>query len=212
MLRPDDNIETLVDLVHIRDEREALPATLQGVLDLHDADWSVRPIISLRGEWDFFWRRFLSPEDLSMVRGREMPDGLLNLPNGWRGAMVNGQVLDESGFATLRLRVLNFPTDRPMALRLNTINAAYRLWANGRLVAASGRLGQDASEELPRQALQLVTLPAVPVSTPHIDLVLQTSRFHFLPHGFGPLEIGPEDVVYADQLRRWAAVMLVAPG
>ena len=186
------------------------PSAMQGVLDLHDADWSARPTISLRGEWDFFWRRLLTPEDLSAVNRREMPDALLNLPNGWRGTVVNGQVLDDSGFATLRLRLLNFPADRPMALRLNTINAAYRLWANGRLIVASGRLGTDASEEQPRQALQLVTLPAVSAADPHVDLVLQTSRFHFLPHGFGPLEIGPEEAVRADQNRRWAVAMLVA--
>lgn len=164
-----------------------------GVLDLRDFDPETMGPARLDGAWEFYWDRLLTPQDLA-ANPAPSPSGLLSLPGTWRGMPVDGERLGGTGQATLRLRLRLWPEANTLTLRLFDIPMAYRLWANGQLVAMNGVVGTDADSETPLRSLVLATI------TPegeNLELVLQISNHHFraggVPEGLllappGPLE------------------------
>ena len=106
------------------------------------------------------------------------------------------------GQATFRLRLLPGTGDSQLALRLFAIHGAYRLWANGKLIASSGGVGHDEATETPHLSLVLATLES---HAAPIELVLQISS-HTLRRGgvLHPIELGLSDQLEQKHVRTWA--------
>lgn len=139
---------------------------------------------------------------------RPQPTGYFSLPGGWRGKEVDGQRLSNTGQATYRLRLLTEQNSNRLTLRLFDIHEAYKLWANGKLVAQSGVPGTSAATEQPARSLVLADIP---FQGQPIELVLQVSNHHFRQGGVtesilaalpGPLERA--------QARDWALSLFFA--
>ncbi|WP_174410698.1 sensor histidine kinase [Desulfovibrio psychrotolerans] len=164
-----------------------------GVLDLRGFDPATMGPARLDGAWEFYWNRLLTPQDFAASTAPS-PSGLISLPGTWRGMLVNGETLGGTGQATLRLRLRLWPEADTLTLRLFDIPMAYRLWANGQLVAGSGIVGTDADSETPLRSLVLARIAP---EGEDLELVLQISNHHFraggVPEGLrlalpGPLE------------------------
>jgi signal transduction histidine kinase/CheY-like chemotaxis protein len=111
-----------------------------------------------------------------------------------------GQHLPGQGRATLSLTLLMPEQALPLALALPDIHSAYRLFANGRLLAAAGRLGDDAAGERAVFARKVVPLPAAQI----IDLTMEISNYHHFEGGIGhAIRLGPaEPLTRAASLRQ----------
>ena len=181
------------------------PTAQQGVIDLSGSDEVLTASsIDLDGEWAFHWQQLLTPEDF---RGPQppAPSGYLHLPGAWNGLDVGGTHIDGEGYATFHLRVLTGPASGGLALHLGTIESAYRLWANGMLVAENGVIGTNTAAETPAQSSRLVRLPP---DRP-LELVLQVSNYHYREGGvLSPIELGTPERMESAQLRKWATVSL----
>ena len=171
-----------------------------GVLDLRSFDPVTMGPARLDGAWEFYWNRLLTPQDLS-ANTAPSPSGLISLPGTWKGMLVNGEKLGGTGQATLRLRLRLWPGANALTLRLFDIPMAYRLWANGQLVASNGVVGTDADSETPLRSLVLASI------TPkgeNLELVLQISNHHFraggVPEG---LQLAPPGLLEAERDRTW---------
>ncbi len=178
-----------------------------GVLSLsaHDLDGE----LSLEGPWEVFPNALLSPADFA-VPNPPTPGGFLRFPGAWKG--VAG--LTNRGEATLRLRLIPPPGERRMTLRLMDVHIAYRLWANGDLVAQSGVPGRSKETETAHRSLVLAPLV---LSGAPVDLTLQVSNHHFRRGGVAePILLSPPGVAEAARLRGWVlsaffcGVLLVA--
>ena len=91
------------------------PRAVQGILDLRNWDFEQDGVLSLEGEWEFFWQELLSPEDFKGDDAAERT-GYILVPGVWNGYAPqngNGQKLPGEGYATDRLVVLT-NTDDPM--------------------------------------------------------------------------------------------------
>lgn len=176
----------LVLALRTASEVPAAPRAQQGVLDLREWSFAHGPV-KLGGDWEFHWEQLLVPEALTAPPSA---DELIEVPSRWSGHRVDGVELDGSGYATYRLRILAPPTDDPMALKLDVIGTAHRVWVNGELLASSGQVGTGLDGSSPAYLPQVVELP----SAQTLDLVVQVSNFHHRSGGiwedilFGPLE------------------------
>ncbi|MBN1535031.1 MAG: response regulator [Spirochaetes bacterium] len=154
----------------------------KGVLDLREADFSTTGPLEMKGEWEFYWCRLLSPGDFSSKHKPEM-SGFITLPSTWNGFIVNGRTIHGDGYATYRLRVR--VGDHPglrLAIKIPDLLTAYDLWVNGILVASNGKVGTSRNSMTPQIKPQIVVLPS---RLNDIDIILRVSNFF---HRYGGAE------------------------
>ena len=125
-----------------------------GVLDLENWEPDRDGVLSLSGEWDFFWKRFVSyPE---AAGGSLKPDAVVDTPGVWNNYKIDGRKLPGFGYGTYRLKVVNVPEGIPLALRIPTFSTAYELYINDRLVSSNGMVGADEKHFEPGYLPQVV--------------------------------------------------------
>ncbi len=152
--------------------------------------------LSLEGPWAVFPHALLSPADFA-VPNPPRPEGFLRFPGAWKGAAG----LSNRDQATFRLRLIPPPGERRMTLRLVDVHIAYRLWADGTLIAQSGVPGRSEKTETAHRSLVLA--PLVLRGSP-VDLTLQISNHHFRRGGVAePMLLSPPDVAEAARTRTW---------
>ena len=186
---------------------DTMPKAVDGVMDLRGVDLMKDGPIPLNGEWQFYWDRLLTPQNLTTDSNLQ-PSGVFVLPGVWRGQAHDDLTLSRKGQATFRLRLHVAPNEDPLELKLVDLQMAYRLWANGTLVAESGVVGRTAEEETPQRSLRLATV------TPKdgvVDLVLQVSSHHFRTGGIPePIIIASAGVLEMQRTQKWALALFFA--
>lgn len=104
----------------------------QGVLDLRNWD-SEGEVISLTGEWSFFWGEYFKASELAELDVSEINQHenlqYLSLPGTWN---VQRAYYPIYGHATFVLNVL-LPDEATYVLEVPELNNRYRLWLNGEL-------------------------------------------------------------------------------
>ncbi|MGP0584300.1 sensor histidine kinase [Paenibacillus timonensis] len=136
----------------------------------------------------------LSPEAIQNRLARDgNHDRWIRIPSSWRGYRLDDQQLNGTGFATYRLVIQLSEQDRNerLALRLPTIFHAYKLWANGELLAEVGVVGQDKRSVTPQLATRLVFFQP---ESDTVELVMQVANFHHKRGGITKvIELGGND-------------------
>ncbi|GFE59943.1 sensor histidine kinase [Geobacter sp. AOG2] len=182
----------------------ANPLARQGGLELGGHDLGRDGPLRLDGEWEFYWGRLLAPKDFHGPHAPEK-NGYLSLPASWNDFKLNGKKIGETGYATFRLRVLPGPGRRELALRLFDIPSACRLWVNGALLAASGRVGTSTATEVPGPSVLLARFPS---TGEPLELILQVSNYHSRVGGVtSPILLGDAGAIEAGQVRRWGMAL-----
>ncbi|WP_207263854.1 7TM diverse intracellular signaling domain-containing protein [Desulfovibrio sp. Huiquan2017] len=210
------------------------PQAESGVLDLSTYDPAALGPAALDGQWEFYWDRLLSPNDFAPNGDAPGTTGYLAFPGTWQGFRLDGKKLDGTGQATFRLRIKLWQHARRLELkkldgtgqatfrlriklwqharrlelRLFDITMAYKLWADGELVAQSGTVGTDAETEIPRRSLVLAEIEP---KGSDLELVLQVSNHHFRQGGvLDSIEIAPPGPLQRAQNRHRAISFLFA--
>jgi len=142
----------------------------RGFLDLSDHTFADSGLATLDGDWAFYWGQLLTPEEAAAVP----PSGYMPVPGGWNGAQVGGAALPADGYATYRLQVRVADPNRSYGLAIRYMGTAYRLWVDGRLVAANGTVGTTPETSQPE--LLPVAVHFTP-QEPVVNLVVQVSNF-----------------------------------
>ncbi len=183
------------------------PRARQGIIDLSTVALSGSEPVRLDGEWEFYWKQLLTPDDFRRARSLPVP-AYFSLPDSWNNFKLNENKLGSAGYATFRLNIMPGPGNRELALRLVELDSAYKLWANGTLIVENGVVGTDAAGEIPRQAVQLPRFTIRDEGRP-IELVLQISNFHYREGGISSsIELGQSRTVEQNQLRTWVLALL----
>lgn len=110
----------------------------RGVLDVSGSP-SRAGVERLDGEWAFYWDRLLRPADFS--GGSPPPDAYMRLPSTWTRSRLHGRPVPSVGDATFRLTVVHPWAGRELGVKLMKINCAFELYADSRLIAKAGELG-----------------------------------------------------------------------
>lgn len=150
-------------------------------LDLRDQPWSPGSIHTLDTEWDFYWQHFLDPE--LPVNSSLKPDNQpipFPVPAAWNNPPDGFPEFPGTGFASYHLTVFIPPGMENIFLSIPDMASAYRLYNHGRLIAENGRIATQKHLEVPAYQPKLVSLtPLQYDDRAELDLVLQTSNFHY---------------------------------
>jgi signal transduction histidine kinase len=150
------------------------PGATAGVLDLSNWDLEKRGVVSLSGEYEFYWQQHLNPEDFRSP-GHPEKTGFIRVPGSWNGLTIGGHTLTGTGYATYRLTVMLTGTSSVLALKFLDMGTAYTVFADGVRILAVGNAGTTPELTAPGYAPQVVDV--VPTSR-RLELIYQVSNFH----------------------------------
>lgn len=165
-----------------------------GTLDL--SQWNGETVLSLSGDWDFYWNRFLDENNLS---NNPTTDLKVKLPSVWNGLVVDGTQLGGMGYATYRLHVTGAEAGIPLAMRIIPFSSAYEMYVDDNLIAASGKISTLANGFLPQYVIQTVTFTP---KNGEFDIILHISNFVYARGGaWNPICFGnSENINHMSQL------------
>ncbi len=188
----------------------AAPKAQGGVLDLSAWDLPRQGPLRLAGEWEVRWGQLLTPQEFAASGQRAE---LAHVPGPWSKTRPGQELFSSTGAATYRLALRRDQGFGGMALHLGGISSAWRLWADGRLVAECGTPGLEAALETVRLASTVVPLGLAgePQGRNELMLVLQVSNHHFRDGGvLGAPMFGPAEALQEHYGRRAALALCLA--
>ena len=156
-----------------------------GRMDLSGWDFEKQGIVTLSGEWGFYWTRFLHSQG-PLDKQAPAAERYISVPSAWNGFDNGEGGASGHGFATYRLLVHLKPSSRKLALKIPDLFTSYNLYVNGKKMAQGGRPGQDPDSMIPGLAPQLVILDHV---GENLVIDLEVSNFH---HRLGGAIRAPE--------------------
>ena len=184
------------------------PRAVGGLLDLGAWDFRRDGPIGLDGEWEFYWSQLLEPGDFLGSDGAG-DAGRINLPRAWNGYKVEDRKLAGDGYATFRLKVKNSVRDTDLALGVPIMCTAYKLWANGDLLAENGRVGRSYRGMVPQYRPQVVSL----MKEGDLELIVQVSNYMHRKGGiWESIKIGTEEQIQGRRDRRMAFQLFLFGG
>ena len=114
------------------------PRAIKGFLDLSKYDLHRKGPLRLEGEWEFYWKKLLSPGDFQKET-KPSPDNFQNIPSSWNGVSGKGHKIEGAGYGVYRLRIrLNPAQRRGLALFSLEQGTRFQVWINDRPVGGRG--------------------------------------------------------------------------
>lgn len=129
--------------------------------------------VNLSGEWEFYWKQLLTPNDFSV---KTMSETYANIPHQWGDMKLEGKSLSEFGYATYRLTLLvpNEEIGQYQAISLPNIASSYRIWIDGVLSESVGKVGKTEEASQPANSSKVISF--TPKSS-KVEIVIQVSNF-----------------------------------
>ncbi len=174
----------------------ANPISEKGVLDLREWDFEKDGTLDLKGEWAFYWQKFL---DHGSIAEHE-PSTFINSPGMWRQGEINGVPIPRIGYGTMQLRVLMGKRPHNLMLEIPGIYTAYELDVNGKTKATRGIIGKTEMLSEPQFGTQT---PIIYSDTSTLDIIIRISDFDRGSGGINlPISIGTmEDILFQDKFQ-----------
>jgi serine phosphatase RsbU (regulator of sigma subunit) len=146
----------------------------KGVLDLSQKSINDLGIVDLVGQWEFYWAQLLEPSDFET----DLPSIPLyaKVPGSWEDILTSGVNTSAKGFATYRLIVKTSKQDSVYGIKINRIDASYRLWVNGKLISSAGKVAKVKQEYTPKWSRKE---KIVNTSEQDLEIIVQVSNFDF---------------------------------
>lgn len=160
------------NLLHSNFSNNSLQAK-KGILDLRKWDFEKNGPVKLDGEWEFYWEKLYTLEDITNIF---LNKTYFKIPHTWNDKLIDGQTLDGDGFATFRLRIL-LPENSPaLAIRSQQQATAFQIFVNGNSTLGSGIVGRSESESIPHTVPAIGYVPDFKMQD--MEVVMQISNFH----------------------------------
>ncbi len=150
------------------------PVAVKGVLDLSDWDFLKDGPVNLNGEYEFYWKQLVQPEDFFTATPPKRT-GFIKVPSFWNTHKVAGEKLPGIGYATYRLRILLKEPEDHLALKILEISTAYAGYINGKQVCLTGAVGKTRASTIPRYRPRIVDFET---ESSQIEILFQVSNFH----------------------------------
>lgn len=148
---------------------DGIPDAKNGILDLRKS--TLTDIISLDGEWHFYWNQLIGP---SSNHTQNQKYEIINFPFRWENYELNGKKLPAYGYASYTLTILLPKTAEPLRIIVPEMYSAYSLFINGKKVAKNGQVSDNEEDFIPYWQYQSVDLNESPDT---LNMVLQIANF-----------------------------------
>ncbi len=146
----------------------------RGILDLSKRKNDGLKTIDLKGEWSFYWNKFLDPKSvLSGAIPKE--DGFLKVPSSWKKSEFGNELMAPKGFGSYLLRVKGVPQKMALYFYPGRVKQTSKVFLiqGGRadVIFEAGIPGNKVDKELPQL-----------LSTKKQKVVLEKGDFTLLIH------------------------------
>ncbi|MEQ6121540.1 response regulator [Reichenbachiella sp. MALMAid0571] len=176
-----------------------IPIAKKGILDLRGWNFSEQPAINLEGEWEFYWKEYLSLED---IESRQESKVYRQFPKLWQNDSVGGNLITPEGYATHRLKVILSSITPELSISIPQLYSSYFLFINGDFVTSNGHVGVSKETSLPHWQPQTNDLR---VTSDTLDIILQIANFRHSKGGASKnLAIGTKDFLQSVNKRTQA--------
>ncbi len=168
------------------------PKSMDGVLDLSSWSFEKNGIVTLKGEWSFYFNQFLTHEDFEKgVDVLPIPIEIPSTPT----SMASVKPFPENQFyGTMRL-VIKLPEHtKPYALRTDIVLTSYQLYVDGNLYGEVGKVGTDRESSTPFYSILNTYFQP---ESDEVELIYHTSDFWA-----GDISIAAPKIGLASQISR----------
>ena len=142
---------------------------VDGVADLSHVDFKTTESIPLSGDWEFYWDQLLQSSDFQK---KEIFDKkTAKVPGAWSVGENGG--IPSQGVATYHLMIVYPKTLKDPAIRIQNVSTAYKVYANGQLLADVGNITKKASDFINEEKLSILALPS---NAETIELIIQVGN------------------------------------
>ena len=155
-----------------------MPKAVQGTLDLEGWDFAVSGPLILEGEWQFYPYQFLAAGDPRDVATDTC--GFIVAPGLWNTFNIDTEPMGAYGYGTYRLITHVKETDIDYGLQIPDFATAYRLFINGKEVAANGEPGTSRLTSRPQWRPQVAIFQT---DTPDIEILIHVANFAHVKGG-----------------------------
>lgn len=160
-------------------------------IDLSAWDFDKAGIVNLNGNWEFYWNKLYTNEDLKLDLIK--PDIYATVPSVWNNYKINGKSLPGFGYATYRIKIKVDAPNKNMALKIRTMSTAYKLYIDDTLIASNGVVGTKAETFIPEYKPLVVNF--VPGKS-EFSLIAQVSNYSYARGGmWHNIQIGTFDQI-----------------
>lgn len=111
-----------------------------GTINLHEAQFTSKDIHKLRGEWKIVWNEFVDPN--IDFYARDNYTDLVTVPQTWTHKNIGQKYIGSQGYGSLMLDILTPDDVKELAIETTYISSAFKIYANGQLIAQNGVPGQ----------------------------------------------------------------------
>lgn len=181
-----------------KEELNKRPVAKSGVLDLRDWNFKKQGIVKLDGQWEFYYKQLLTPEDFK-VQQKVKKTGLINIPGSFKNYKFGNEKLNSQGYATYRLKVLVNDSEDLYAIKTQFIQAAHKLWVNDRIVVQCGEVGKTKNETDGKLATRLGSFYN---NTNEFEIVLQSSNFQYGVPEIDSILLGSESQISEERAKK----------
>ena len=174
------------------------PTAVKGIIDLTSVNFLSQRLVLLDGEWEFYWKQLLSPSELSRESG-DLQRQFAPAPSTWNELAAKGYNVEPRGYATYRVKILVPEKGAVYGIHVFSLISAYRIWADGKLIGESGKVGiSDKVMDHRWKPGEYYFVSSSGVA----DIVIQISNFRCYLGGFWtPVEFGYSDTMAS--IQRW---------
>jgi signal transduction histidine kinase len=175
---------------------------IKGILDLRGIENPDHFIIRLNGQWEFYWKRMLRPNDFKA--GNIKPDYYGNVPSYWTDYPTDSVKTEKFGYATYRLTVLfSKGFNKPLAIDLPVFDSSYDIYLNGKYYGGNGTPGKSADETKPEYRRNFFRFN---IETDSVKIIINVANYSLRRGGFWlPVKLGTFSEVQKQLANGWAA-------
>jgi hypothetical protein len=153
------------------------PEARSRVLDARQWDFAKQGIVPLRGEWEFYVNKLLTPQDFRAGgKALEAERPIVRVPRGWKGVASSGSGY---GAGTYRLRIEIRDPDF-YSLRGKKIRMSSRIYMDGSDLGGTGKPELSADRSVPSN---LPLFGTVKADTDTVDVIIQIASYRYLEGG-----------------------------
>jgi hypothetical protein len=142
----------------------------KGELDLRNWNSEEHPVLSLDGEWEFYWKELLLSNELQKKRRKTFAQ----LAKPWNEQKIDGKTFTKNGYATYALTIFLPANMKSVSFAVPAVFNSYSFWVNDKLMCTSGRVGKSREEMIPKWKPNTVTVRSPPEI---LHVIFQISNF-----------------------------------
>jgi signal transduction histidine kinase len=131
--------------------------------------------ISLDGEWEFYWKKLLTPQDFH--QNQPQVPAIIQIPHNANGYQLGNGEISHTGYGTYRLRI-KFPKEEMDTIKtiyIPNVATAYTVWIDGEQRASSGVVGVTKELMKPNSIPKVINFM---VNSDVVEVLIQSSNFH----------------------------------